>query len=182
MLVVATTLAVALAAAPPAREVAGVTVAEQVTLAGRSLVLNGAGLRRVILFEVYVAALYLGARSDDGPAILAADAPWLLRLTFRRDVDHDRIIEAFVHAFEQNSPGQLEQLRADLEHFHAILRDFRRDEEMTVHYQPGQGTTLTVPGGATATVAGRLFGAAILRTFLGEHPADPGLKEAMLGR
>ena len=165
-----------------AREVAGVQVPETLQVSGRTLRLNGAGLRTRFLVEVYVGALYLEARSGDAAALLAADGPWAVTLVFRRDVDHQKILDAFASAFELNSPGQLERLKPRLEVFHAVLDDLRNGQTLRLHYLPGAGTTLTVPGGATATVDGRGFGEAILRTWLGEHPTDPGLKDALLGR
>jgi hypothetical protein len=168
---------------PPAaaRVVAGVPVPEGILLQGRSLTLNGAGLRRSLVFDVYVGALYLPARCAEAADILTADAPWAVMLTFRRNVAHHRILEAFVDAFEKNSPGQLDRLREGLERFHAVLEDVREGEVLELHYLPGEGTTLRAAGG-TATVPGRAFGEAILRTWLGEHPADERLKAALLGR
>jgi hypothetical protein len=173
---------VGLGAPAGALEIAGVAVPQALVVGGRPLQLNGAGLRSRLFVKVYVGALYLERRSVDGPAILAAEAPWAVTLVFRRDVDHDRIIEAFVAAFEQNSPGQLERLKPQLEVFHARLSDLRAGEALTIHDLPGAGTTLTVPGGATAQVPGRPFAEAVLRSWIGEHPTDASLKEALLGR
>jgi hypothetical protein len=175
--------AVAAAAPAPAtaRLVAGVEVAESVEVGGQSLRLNGAGLRRRLVFDVYVGALYLPAPCGDADAILAADAPWKVVLTFKRDVDHDKILKGFTDAFEQNSPGELAHLAVELELFHAVLADVRDGQALTLHYLPGAGTTLTAPGGAV-TVPGRAFGEAMLRTWLGGRPADHDLKAALLGR
>jgi hypothetical protein len=173
-----------LSAGAPAHalEVAGVAVPGTLQVGGRTLQLNGAGLRSKLFIQVYVGALYLERRSGDAAAILADDAPWAVSLVFRRDVDHDKILEAFVAAFEHNSPGQLEQLKPQLELFHVVLRDLKEGETLTLQYQPGAGTTLIVPGGASALVPGRSFGEAVLRTWLGEHPTDASLKAALLGR
>ena len=177
-------LALLLLVAPTAavtRLVEGVEVAESASAGDRPLVLNGAGLRRQLFVRVYLAALYLPARTGAAAAVLAADAPWRIDLTFQRDVDHHRILAAFTEAFEPNSPGQLQALRAGLESFHAVLTDFRSGQVLTLHYLPGAGTTLTAPGGAQATVPGRAFGEAMLRTWLGDHPTDPGLARELLG-
>jgi hypothetical protein len=152
------------------------------TVEGHLLQLNGAGLRVRYFVEVYLGALYLERRSDDPAAILAADGPWAVTMLFRRDVGQERILDAFVSALELNSPGQLEGLRPQLEVLHAILEDVKEGQALQLHYLPGAGTTLTVPGGSSATVPGRPFGEAMLRTWIGEHPADRRLKDALLGR
>jgi hypothetical protein len=178
-----TFLLVALCAALPARpiEVAGVAVPATLKVGGQTLQLNGAGLRSKLFVKVYVGALYLERRSGDAATILAAEAPWAVTLVFRRDVGHDKILEAFVAAFEHNSPGQVEALKPQLEIFHAVLQDLKEGETLTLHYLPGAGTTLLVPGGGSALVPGRSFGEAVLRSWLGDHPTDASLKAALLG-
>jgi hypothetical protein len=173
-------LLLALAAPAMARDLGPLPAT--LTVEGHLLQLNGAGLRTRFFVDVYVGVLYLERRSDDPAAILAADQPWAVTMLFRRDVSHERILDAFVSAFELNSPGQLERLRPQLEVFHAILEDVKEGQAVRLHYLPGAGTTLTAPGGATATVPGRSFGEAMLRTWIGEHPADSRLKDALLGR
>ncbi|MDQ3582112.1 MAG: chalcone isomerase family protein, partial [Pseudomonadota bacterium] len=51
-----------LSAPAGAVEIEGVKLADTATVAGRDLVLNGAGLRKRLLFDVYVASLYLPAK------------------------------------------------------------------------------------------------------------------------
>lgn len=46
-----------------AKEVAGVTLPETITLGSKPLVLNGAGIRSKFFIKVYVGALYLPARA-----------------------------------------------------------------------------------------------------------------------
>jgi hypothetical protein len=179
---VALVLSLCLAAPALAAEVAGVKVPDAATVAGLPLVLNGAGLRKKFIIKVYVGALYLAQKSSDPAAILAADAPWKVSMYFLRDVEHEKITGAFKDGFEKNSPGQLAQHLADLQKFEAVLKDLKEGQEMVVAYAPGQGTTLTAPGGATATVPGQAFGTALLRNWLGEKPADDDLKQGMLGR
>ena len=84
--------AAALAAVVPARpaaakELAGVTMPDTLTVAGKTLKLNGMGLRKKMGFKVYVGGLYLEAPSSDAKAILAADAPKALKMHFLRSVD-----------------------------------------------------------------------------------------------
>jgi Chalcone isomerase-like len=178
----AAALALLLAASTPAVEVAGVNVPDTATVGGRTLVLNGAGLRRKFFIHVYVGALYLEARQRDPAAILAADAPWKVSMYMRRDVDHQKIVGAFKEGFENNSPGQIQSFVVDLERFEAVLKDLKQGQQLDIAYLPGAGTTMTTPGGETASVSGAAFGQALLRTWLGKKPADQGLKDAMLGR
>jgi Chalcone isomerase-like len=181
-LATATALALLLSGPALALEVAEVKIPETATVGGAPLVLNGAGLRKKLFIQVYVGALYLPQRSADPAAILGADAPWQVTMIFKRDVDHEKIVGAFRDGFEKNSPGELPQHLASLKSWEAILSDLKERQVLTITYAPGEGTTLTAPDGRTASVPGPAFGVAILRNWLGPHPADDGLKAALLGR
>jgi chalcone isomerase-like protein len=181
-------LALALAAlAPPAaaRDVSGIALADEVTVEGRTLLLNGAGLRRKLLWDVYVCGLWLEHPSHDARAILEDDGAWLVELHFVRDVDHEKILDAFRDAFERNSPGQAERLRPGLVRFHdEVMSELtvHRGETIAIAYVPGVGSSLTVPDGRSATYPGKEFADALLRTWIGERPSDRRLEEALLGR
>jgi len=180
----AAALALLLAAPALAKEVAGVAVPETATLAGKTLVLNGAGLRSKMFIKVYVGALYLEQKSGDANAILAADAPWKVTMSFKRDVDKKKILETFREGFENNSSSsaQLAQILPGLAQLDGALSDLKNGQELVITYLPGTGATLTAPGGAAATVEGKPFADALLRNWLGEKPADGDLKKAMLGK
>src|SRR5690606_41250298 len=74
--------AVALPAADTGRTMNGVTMPATIDVAGHSLTLNGMALRKKFIVKVYVAGLYLGSRSDDGPGTLAPDAPRQMVMPF----------------------------------------------------------------------------------------------------
>jgi hypothetical protein len=164
-----------------ALEVAGVNLAGTTTLAGRTLQLNGAGLRSKLFIKVYVGALYLEQRSGDPAAILAADQAWQVSMTFKRDVDKGSILGAFKEGFEKNSKAD-PALGAGLAKFDGALKDLKSGDVMVIGYVPGAGATLTAPGGGSATVEGKVFADALLRNWLGDKPADGDLKKGMLGR
>ena len=165
-----------------AKEVAGVSVPETAQLGGRTLALHGAGLRSKLFVKVYVGALYLEQRAGDVGAIVGADAPWLVTMTFKRGVEKDKIVGAFQEGFENNSKADLPALQPALARVAAGLKDFKEGDVFTISYQPGVGSTLTPPGGAPIVVEGKKFGDALLRNWLGDKPADGDLKQGMLGR
>jgi hypothetical protein len=178
----AAALALGPAATAAARDVAGVTLDETATVAGKTLQLNGAGLRSKLFVKVYVGALYLEQKSGDPAAILAADQAWLVSMTFKRDVEKEKIIGAFKEGFENNSRGDLPALLAGLARFDAALKDLKSRDVMVISYLPGQGATIVAPGGGSATVEGKVFADALLRNWLGDKPADGDLKKGMLGK
>jgi hypothetical protein len=182
MRLAAAALALVLAAPTLAKEVAGVAVADTAALGGKTLKLNGAGLRSKLFIKVYVGALYLEQQAGDVGAIVAADAPWLVTMTFKRGVEKEKIVGAFKEGFENNSKADLPVLLPGLATVEAGLKDFKEGEVFAISYQPGVGSTLTPPGGAPIVVEGKKFGDALLRNWLGDKPADGDLKAGMLGK
>ena len=66
---------IALATQLHAASVAGVTLPDSQQVAGKSLVLNGIGLRSKMFVKVYVAGMYLEQKSSDAAAIMKSDSP-----------------------------------------------------------------------------------------------------------
>jgi hypothetical protein len=182
--ILAAALAVSLAAPALALVVAGREVAESVQVGGAKLVLNGAGIRTRFFFKVYVGALYLRSRSGDAAAIVSADEPKCVRVLFLRDVTRDTLKAAYHHGIERNTPSaRVPELEAKLDKLSELLPEqIKSGSELVVAYVPGEGTTISTGDGARGTVEGREFAEAMFRTWLGDHPADESLKEAMLGR
>src|SRR5436853_992568 len=104
----------AVAAVVLAGEVAGVKMADTVTVEGKTLKLNGMGLRKKVVFKVYVAGLYLEAPSKDPSAILTSDQIKSMRLWILRSLKGSQITEAIVEGFEKNSKAQMGALKARL--------------------------------------------------------------------
>jgi len=175
-------LALSLAAPSLAKEVGGVALPETAAAGGKTLQLNGAGLRSKLFVKVYVGALYLEQRATDVAAITSSDAPWLVTMTFKRGVEKEKIVGAFKEGFENNSKGDLAELLPALARVEAGLKDFKEGEVFSIGYAPGTGSTLTPPGGAPIVVEGKKFGDALLRNWLGDKPADGDLKKGMLGK
>jgi len=173
----------ALAAPALARDVAGVSFTETLAAGGQELKLNGAGVRKKVFFKVYAGGLYLAQPSGDADAVVAADAPKLVRMVFLREVDKGKILETYREGFQRNSAGPaLQGLLAKLDRIGPALADMRSGAEMSVTYLPGQGTTVAAAGATPVTVEGKDFADAMFRNWLGPSPADQDLKAKLLGR
>ena len=170
-----------LAAASPAlaREVSGVNVPDTVTVEGKALKLNGAGVRKKFIIKVYVGALYVEENATTADAVIKADAVKQVRMTFLRGVDKDKILGAYKEGFEKNSKDKMAELQAGLDKLGGAIKDMEKGGEMTVTYVPGQGTTIKQPAGSV-TVEGKTFADALFRNWLGSDPADKGLRDDML--
>ena len=139
MRTLAAVLALSLSLPVLARDVAGVQVPDSVTVGGKALLLNGAGLRSKLFIKVYVGALYLEQRSSDPAAIVAADAAWQVAMTFKRDVDKASVLGAFKDGFENNSKADAPKLVPALARIDAVMKDLKSGDVLVIAYAPGAG-------------------------------------------
>lgn len=158
---------------------AGVTLADSVNVAGRTLLLNGIGVRSRRLFKVYVAGLYLERKSTDGRAIASADAPKRLVLHFVRSVSADQVRQAILDNFDAAARQTLE---AELDTLTRALVPLRDGDELVFTYVPGIGTRMTVRNADAATIVGLPFARALFLVWLGDTPPSTDLRAALLGR
>ncbi|WP_165873412.1 chalcone isomerase family protein [Parasulfuritortus cantonensis] len=175
-------------AAPAAAQdasVAGLNVPERADLAGHDLLLNGAGLRSILGFRIYVAALYLPDRAASAGAVLGRDTPRRLDITLLRDVGTERNLAALKDGLvANNSEADMAAIEGDLEHFFALLRQARElpaGTRIRFDYLPGEGTRVWVGEREFGRIPGARFELAILRIWLGDEPIQVSLKKALLG-
>lgn len=163
-----------------ARPVAGVEVQETMSVGGKTLKLNGAGLRKKLFIKVYVGALYLEDNATDPAAIIKADSARAVHMVFLRSVDKAKILGAYKEGFENNSGDKMASLQAGLDKLGSVISDAKEGTEITVSYVPGKGTTVAVKGGGSVTIEGKEFADAMFLIWLGAKPADGGLKKELL--
>ena len=175
--------ALCLAAVPAAaKELAGVTMPDTMTVAGKALKLNGIGLRKKAVFKVYVAGLYVEAPSKDAAAILAVDAPKALKMHFLRSVDKGKLVETFQEGFTANAPGKVGSQKANLDKLSATIVDVKDGAVTTYAYVPGTGTVVNRDGKDVATIEGKEFAETLFSLWLGPKPPSEDLQAGLLGR
>jgi len=170
-----------LATAPArAREVAGVTLPETTTAAGKTLVLNGAGLRTRFFFKVYVIGLYLERPATDADAIVGADAARRADLHLLRALSGSEIASAIGSAFEQNAGDRSAALKDRLGRFEAMFPAVEAGETVSLTYVPGRGTSVVGKGKEIGVIEGKDFADVLFAVWIGAKPVDPALRQALL--
>jgi len=164
-----------------AGEVAGVKMPDTVTVEGKTVKLNGIGLRKKVVFKVYVAGLYLESPSKDPAAVLSSDQIKSMRLWILRSLKGSQITEAIVEGFEKNSKAQMGALKARLEKFNAMFPDVQEGDQIEMTYVPGKGTVVTAKGTEKGVIEGKDFADALFSVWLGPNPVQEDLKKALLG-
>jgi len=168
-----------------AMEVSGVKLADSIHLGSRDLVLNGAGLRTKFFLRVYVAALYLGEKTHVAEVALDQPGEKRIELHILRKLSHDEMLNAFSEAMTANhTPAEMQALEPQLREltviFHAV-GEVREGDVVALDYLPESGTRFIVNGELKGSIPGEVFNRALFKIWLGDKPAQPDLKQKMLG-
>ena len=181
-------LAVCLTAclATPVRagERAGITLPDQATVEGRTLVLNGMGLRKAtwLRVKVYVAGLYLEEKSPDADAILGPERTKQIVLVFVRAVGREDLLKAWDESFKENAGADFAALEGRITTFHGWMPSrVAKGDTFTFTYLPETGVLVTVKEETRGTIPGADFARALFANWLGARTASPAVKAGLLG-
>ena len=185
-LMTAAALALGALSTAHAVEVQGAKLEDTATVAGKTLVLNGAGARIKAVFKVYAIGLYLTEKKTTTADILALNGPKRFKIVFLRDLTSEEFGSAFLAGINKNlEKEEKTKLVNQITKFGDLFTEFegvKKGEVIIGDYNPAVGTTITLNGkqlgSALPDVA---FYNAILRIWSGANPADNMLKPLLLG-
>jgi hypothetical protein len=164
----------------------GVKFEPQVQVAGKPLVLNGAGVRFKVVFRVYALALYLPAKAGNAAAAIEQPGPKRVQVVMLRDVTGAELGKNFSRNFEESATRA--EFVASVQHIFrfgelfASRKLLRAGDSFTLDWIPGTGTVLSingVPDGAPYT--GEAFYNGLLKIWIGDRDST-GVRDALLGR
>ena len=183
----ALSLCMALAAAPVrALDYEGVWLEDHPRIANTSLQINGMGIRSKFFIRVYVAALYTAEKTGRAEAAIGSRQPRRLLLSMLRGMNSATIQESMFKGLKDNlTPAEMTALQPRLQQLQAIMRtvpEVDAGDIILFDFVPGEGATVYIRGKPRGTLAGDEISAALLKIWLGGHPVQPDLKDALLGR
>ncbi|OYT91920.1 MAG: lipoprotein transmembrane [Burkholderiales bacterium PBB3] len=187
LLVPSFALTIACALPAVAATVDGVKIDDTTTVAGKSLVLNGAGMRKKFVFNVYVAGLYVAEKKSTPADVQALTTPKRVTLILQREVSSAEFGQLFITSINKNSTKEekdkvISQTGKFGEMF-AAQDKVKKGDVITMDWIPGQGTVSSINGKAMGEPMPDIaFYNAVLRIWLGDNPAQDDLKDAMLGK
>jgi len=176
-------MALLLSLSAAAAEVGGVKLDDKASLGGKELVLNGAGIRTKMVFKVYVASLYLPAKSANLAGVLAA-SPRRVQLNMLRDLSADDLAGALADGIrETSSAEQASAVKAQTDQLLSVMKSVgqvKTGDVLTLDFVSGE-TRITFNGQSKGVIVGEPFNAALMRIWLADKPVQADLKKAMLG-
>lgn len=166
-----------------AKDISGLTLTEQLQLAGQTLTLNGAGIRSKFVFDIYIGALYLKLTTNDPQQAINMPGPKRVLMHFLYDeVEKQKLTDGWTEGFENNLTQQeFLKLKPRLDNFNSLFVTVKKGDEILLDYEPDKGTSVIINKQLTGTIKGEDFNRALLKIWLGDEPADSDLKSAMLG-
>lgn len=167
-------------------EIEGQKFEPTVQVGGQTLTLNGAGLRKRVVFKVYAAGLYVPAKTGNATNIINDKGPRRMSLRMLRDVDADSFIGALTDGLKANLPEtQFTALKPQTDALVATLKsvgEAKKGDVINFDFVPDTGTHVVINGQPRgAAIPGHEFYAAVLRIWIGDKPVDDDLKKGLLG-
>ena len=144
---------------------AGVSFLSDMYLGGEKLTLNGGGLREKYFIDLYVAGLYIKAKTKDAGKIINGDEPMAISIKLvSNSVTREKFTESVIEGFKNASHGKA-----------------KKGDQINLKYTPGKGVAIEKNGTQLKVIAGLEFKKALFSIWLGKIPADSSLKSGLLG-
>jgi hypothetical protein len=163
----------------------GVTMPASIEYDSVPLVLNGAGIRNKYFIDVYVAGLYLKAKSIKEKAITDADETMAVRLhIISSTVTMDRMAEAIREGFDRSMLGRTQKFRSQIDMAVEIFKSepVKVNDIYDIWYIPNKGVVAFKNGiNLNILIPGLPFKKAMFGIWLCPNPVDKKLKVGMLG-
>lgn len=172
--------------AASAASISGVSFEDRIRLADTELVLNGTGLRAVLMFKGYAAGLYLTKKGRTPEQVLATPGAKRVQMKMLLDVEAKEFVKAIDVGIKRNSSeaqqAALKERMAQFDRNVAQIGTVKKGDVVNLDFIPARGLLLTLNGQPRGEpIAGDDLYAGVLKIFIGELPVDKKLKAGLLG-
>lgn len=168
-----------------AREIKGVTFFETINYGQTPLLLNGAGVRTKLFFDIYAIGLYTTEKMHDASALIQQAKPRRVRISLLHKVEAESICSSLMNSLEHNvSAAELVSLKPYIEQTRALFKrsgTLQKGDTVVLDIVPDIGLQVSIKGQEPSTIASERFAQGMLSIWLGEHPVDKKLKHVLLG-
>lgn len=174
----------AVAAAPmvSATTIAGIEIPETLDAGEHTLYLNGAGMRKKLFIDAYVACLYVPEPETDPERILNADEPQavIMHITSKM-VTRERLTASLPKDLRRSTDSDLDSIRPQVDLLLAMFDgEVAPGDTFKLIYLPGKGTRVWHNDRLRGTIEGLDFKRALFGIWLSEKPTQESLKSDLL--
>lgn len=163
--------------------ISGVKLDETITVEGKKLVLNGAGIREKWWIDLYVGSLYLPQKSKNGTEVVNSSETAAIKLDVVSGmISSEKMMGALDEGFEKSTNNNVAPLKDKIEKFKTFFKDkFKKGDSFTIANVSGTGIVVYKNGTKKGSIEGLDFKKALFGIWLSNNPADKDLKKSMLG-
>jgi hypothetical protein len=170
----------------PAAQIAEQKFDDRIRLGDSELVLNGLGVRAVMMFKGYAAGLYLPVKVRSAAQVLAQPGAKRLQMRMLVDVPSKEFVKAIDVGMRRNhTEAEHAALQERIDRFDsAVLAvgTVNKGDIVNLDFVPASGFVLTINGKPRGEpIPGADLYAGVLKIFIGERPVDKKLKAGLLG-
>ena len=163
--------------------VSGVTLDNKISVEGQELVLNGSGIREKLWFDLYLGSLYLEKKSSNAKEIVNSKESIAIRLDVLSGmVSSKKMVSALDEGLVKSTNNNIAPIKDKVAKFKLFFKDeIKVGDKFLISYDPTIGIIFYKNGVKKGTIEGYDFKKALFGIWLGDHPADSGLKAGLLG-
>ena len=165
------------------KEISGITPDKAISIQGKRMNFNGAGLREKFFLDLYVGSLYLTNKNSDGDKIMGTDEPMAITLDIVSGlITSEKMINAINEGFEKSTNDDIGPIKSKIEEFKdAFSEKIVEGDRFIIAYIPMTGIIVTKNDKKLKKIPGLDFKKAVFGIWLCNQPASTNLKEGMLG-
>jgi hypothetical protein len=148
------------------------------------LVLNGAGIREILWWDLYVGGLYLQKKNSDDKIIVNADETMAVKMYVTSSmITIERMEEAIREGFDKSTKGNLTPVAKRIDDIITTFStEIKIGDVFDLIYLPKEGVNIYKNDQLANTIYGLDFKIALFGIWLSNDPVDKNLKKAMLGQ
>jgi hypothetical protein len=175
-----------LALQAPAAQIAEQKFDDRIRLADTDLVLNGLGVRGVLIYKGYAAGLYLPAKVRSTAQVLAQPGAKRLQLRMLIDVPAKEFVKAIDVGMKRNhTETDHLALKERIARFGSAVQavgTVKKGDVVDLDFVPASGLLFSINGASRSEpIPGADLYAGVLKIFIGDLPVDKKLKAGLLG-
>jgi hypothetical protein len=162
-------------------ELDGTQVPDTIQVGGKTLYLNGYGIRTwsILGIHIYAASLYVEHLSTDPNEIIESPETKLLSVRFEHAISAHQAREAWRTGLANNCVAPCHLDPQDVASFLTQVPGMTPGEYFYLEFS-GNTAKVSADGQQIGVISRPQFANAVLATFLGPHPASPALRHELL--
>ena len=166
-----------------AANIAGVNMPDQLQYGGKTMVLNGAGIRKKFFMKLYVGGLYLPKKNKDGDAIMKADEPMSIRLAITSSlISPEKMKSTTMDGFRRAMNGNTAPLKKEIDQLmNSFDKGVAKGDVYELTNVPGSGVHIVRNGKLVETIRSQSFKQTLFGIWISKTPVHAGLRAQLLG-